>query len=213
MAPAIVPPPDDIEALLVSSDPTTGWLSTYLYVTHHFDELTRRRMLYASAIPKMLVARISEFLSWDLTDETDQERCTTLNSFIYEKTYWTHRHKCHTNSADDTYRFKKGIARMCAATWLKDEIADCGSIKLIVALSGPNKDWFKDYRISEEIKIARVYHTSPRNRHIWYGEEKAKQRIEKLQNDGKTESAQKYKEQRKKLKREVEKLLKHVGIL
>jgi hypothetical protein len=219
LKPAVVPPPDDIEAVIVSSDPTTGWLPTYLYATQWFDEPTRRRVLYASAIPGQLIARISEFLDWDLTDQTDQARCTKLSSFIYEKTYWTHRHKCHTDVGDDAYKFKKGIAQECAATWLKDEIDGCESIKFIVALSGLRQDWFDRTGLKEnliqvpkDIEVIKLYHTSPRNRRLWCGEKKADERIDRLKKQNRTKQIHTYKEQRKDQKEQLERFLKLVKI-
>ncbi|KPL03388.1 MAG: hypothetical protein AMJ73_07330 [candidate division Zixibacteria bacterium SM1_73] len=98
--PALVPlPPDEILGIIVSRDPTVDWL--YKYLKSENDENTRRKMLFASAIPLSLMTKVAIFMRGDKNFKNKETR---LFDAIFHKVYWTHLHKCFTDTRNAPYK-------------------------------------------------------------------------------------------------------------
>lgn len=205
IAPAYVDPAEHIEGIIISRDPTMAWLPIYNFARLKSDEI-RRLLLYATAIPGQIVSRITEFYSWDPAGN----KCAKLIRSIFQLTYWTHFHKCHTDERSAEYRYNNANGVRCADTWLKNEIESVGAVKYVVALSKDVWNWMGSTVIPEQTDIIKLYHTSPRNRHIWYGEKDARARVARLEGQGKADKAATYIEQRRKLGKELKRLLDHI---
>jgi hypothetical protein len=148
--PVCVPPPEDILGVIISRDPTTDWLYQNL---NKEPENYRRKILFASAIPLSLLTKISIFLREGIVEDgleyqynNDIER---LYGVIFEKTYWTHLHKCPTDIKEKvSLKFEKMNATICADTWLEQELgfAIGNSTKFIISLGNEVKRWVDNWK-------------------------------------------------------------------
>jgi hypothetical protein len=169
--PALVPlPPGEILGIIVSRDPTVDWL--YKYLKSEKDVNIRRKMLFASAIPLSLMTKVAIFMRGDKNFKNN-EKC--LFDVIFHKVYWTHLHKCFTNTKNAP--FKKGNANKCADKWLQGELdlVINKKTKFIIALGKHVRDWFDknwNQKKNKGIKIINLPHPSGQNNRIWYGSNK-----------------------------------------
>jgi hypothetical protein len=181
--PALVPPPsNEILGVIVSRDPTVDWL--YKYLKSENDVNTRRKMLFASAIPLSLMTKVAIFMRGDKNFKNN-EKC--LFDVIFHKVYWTHLHKCFTDTKNAP--FKRRNANKCADKWLQGELdlVINNKTKFIIALGNPVKKWVKKWKENEgrdkNIKIINLPHPSGQNNRIWYGFKKDKYGIKKKTRD------------------------------
>jgi hypothetical protein len=165
---AWVPPPSNkILGVIVSRDPTIDWL--YSYLSSEDEENTRRKILFASAIPLSLMTKVAIFMRGDRNFKNN-EKC--LFDVIFHKIYWTHLHKCFTETKNAP--FKGGNATKCADEWLKGELdlVINNKTKFIIALGNHVQRWVKKWKENEgrdrNIKIINLPHPSGQNNRIWY---------------------------------------------
>lgn len=175
----LVLPPKEILGIIISRDPTIDWLYTYL--KNETDENTRRKILFASAIPFSLLTKLMIFMR-KMQISKDDKKC--LFNVIFDKVYWTHLHKCSTDvNGANSEKFKNENAMMCANKWLKEELIACkkNKIKFILALGNDVKNWIKKWK---DIKIIYLPHPSGQNNPIWYRSQKIdKKKIEKTERE------------------------------
>ena len=164
---ALVPPPsNEILGIVVSRDPTIRWSHFYKYSENESREDTRRKMLFASAIPNSLFNKIIEFMDNRIKDEDEKY----LFDMLFQKVYWTHLHKCFTDeSGERSIKFKNKNAIECSDKWLAEElnIAINDKTKFIIALGNNVQRWFEKQNISNKnrgLKIIKLPHPSGLNR-------------------------------------------------
>lgn len=163
---AWVPPPHEILGIVVSQDPTIRWSHFYKCSKNESREDSRRKMLFANAIPCLLFNRIIEFMDNQIRDEDEQY----LFDMLFQKVYWTHLHKCFTDkSGERSIKFKNKNAIECSGKWLAEElnIAINDKTKFIISLGNNVQRWFEKQNISnknKELKIIKLPHPSGRNR-------------------------------------------------
>ena len=183
---ALVPPPKEVLGIIISRDPTTKWLDKGYEDAKDLSNTKYRKKLFDTAIPKMLVGKIKDFA--DITE---------LKDTIYEKVYWTHLHKCFTDSSDESTKFKNKNAQECADKWLTEELncAISDKTKFIIALGKDVQKWVCEWREdyyekSKHVKVIYFPHPSPANVGNYFSwrpqrakdEEKLKKRINELLN-------------------------------
>jgi hypothetical protein len=192
---ALIPPPDRILGIIVSRDPTVDWLYTYL--KDETDKNTCRKMLFASAIPLDLLSKVLIFMR---NKRVNEDKKKSLFNVIFQKTYWTHLHKCFTDaSGKGSVKFKKRNAELCANTWLEKELKcaiEENKIKFIIALGKDVQNRVEEIRKNNKWKdkdaeIINLPHPSGQNNAIWYRSQKGR-----------------YNQQRKKVEKQIIKLLK-----
>ncbi|MHA2263806.1 MAG: uracil-DNA glycosylase family protein [Candidatus Thorarchaeota archaeon] len=175
---AKLPPPDEIWGVIISRDPTFDWKDFYEYTYEHIKKRNAdllRTQLFASAIPVNLLKRICRFMGADLTHK---ER-DGLFEAIMEKTYWTHLHKCFTDTRrESSLAFKIENARICAESWLKDELeyAMKSEVKVIIALGNDVKSQMKRWDMGDE-RVIFLPHPSGQNNGIWHRSPKVKREV------------------------------------
>jgi len=170
---ALVPPPNEILGILISRDPTVKWLEKYKKIKKECNEESAvRTKLFETAIPDKLKTRIEEFMRGKI-NENDKER---LFNIISQKVYWTHLHKCFTDSSEKkSLKFNPKNAELCANSWLEKElriVIENNKIKFIIALGNHVQDWVEKWRKENRdkckgIKIIELLHTSGQNILIW----------------------------------------------
>ena len=164
--PAIVPPPSYIAGIMVSRDPTTGWIPFHQY-TQDFEDNMRRLILFSSAIPLQLTMRIIGFTEMK---ESSIDRNTLLDT-MFQQMYWTHLHKCFTDSSSKDFKFKGRNAEICAQKWLGGELqfATEQGAKFVITLGEHvfhNVEKLLD-RLDLSAEIIRLPHPSGQNNAIW----------------------------------------------
>jgi hypothetical protein len=166
----LVPPPKEILGIIISRDPTVDWL--YYNLNKEPDINCRRKMLFASAIPLDLMTKLLIFMRGmrGEIDEKDKER---LFDVIFQKVYWTHLHKCPTDSKDKESKFTPTNAKECANTWLEKELnyAIGSKTKFIITLGDDVRKWIeKEWKGNEnnDIELIHLPHPSGQNNPIWY---------------------------------------------
>ena len=158
---ALVPPPKEISGIIISRDPTTKWIKKYNEAMERTGA-EQRKMLFDTAIPQQLVKQIGEFKG-----EKEKNLC---KSFIYEKGYWTHLHKCFT---DDKNKFSCTNATRCADTWLTEELRIAianNDIECIITLGNDVHEWIKGWKKinNRDIEVIKLPHPSGQNNRYWH---------------------------------------------
>ena len=177
---ALVPPPDEIWGIVISQDPTVDWWLIYKYLKNENGN-TRRKMLFASAIPVSLFIKVLRFMEGDITKDIGRK----FFNVIIRKGYWTHLHKCFTDAKN--VPFKKGNAEKCANKWLEEELeyAIGNKTRFIIALGKPVQSWVQNWEEGKNkgIEIINLPHPSGQNNPIWYRSQKDryKERIEETE--------------------------------
>jgi hypothetical protein len=165
--PALVPPPDEIVGIIISQDPTVRWMPFYKYLKNEPQKDIRRKMLFASAISLTLINRILEFRK-GIGQNTERR----LFDVIFEKTYWTHLHKCFTDKSKEELDYKTKNAKACADNWLDDELgyAIGNKTRFIIALGKDVGKWLekRENKWEHKVKIIYLPHPSGQNNPIWY---------------------------------------------
>lgn len=164
---AKVPPPKKILGVVISQDPTLRWWHLYKYFSENEpQEDIRRKILFASAIPILLIYRVLEFMKKPISNKDEKN----LFNMIFRNVYWTHLHKCFTDASEKkSLKFNPKNAELCANKWLKEElnIAINDNIKFIIALGNDVQkwtcEWREDYCKNKNIKIIYLPHPSPAN--------------------------------------------------
>lgn len=164
---AKVPPSKKILGVIISRDPTVRWLHLYKYFSENEpQEDTRRKILFASAIPILLIYRVLEFMKKPINNKDEKN----LFNMIFRNVYWTHLHKCFTDNSKIDLKFKPKNAKQCAKQWLKEELelAINNKTKFIIALGDEVKKqvkkWKKEGGGNKGLKIINLPHPSGRNR-------------------------------------------------
>ena len=162
---ALIPPPDEILGIVISRDPTVSWLYGYLKMENDLN--TCRKILFASAIPLVLLTKVLIFMRGRI-DENDKKY---LFDKTFHKTYWTHLHKCPTDITNKmSIEFKPKNANRCADQWLRKELnlAINNKTKFIIALGNDVQKWVKKWKDKDgkdkTIEIINLPHPSGRNR-------------------------------------------------
>jgi len=168
-----VPPPTNPRILLISRDPTIDFVPLYKY-TKQYNSEKMRLMLFAAAIPRMLIVRITKFLRKE-KDEPLLKKAKHLFR-LFEIAYWTHLHKCPTDE-------KNKFAMSCAKGWLKEEInvARKEGVQTIVCLGKDVENWVGKNVCTNNINIINLLHPSGRNLH-WNRKEKRYEIKESIEN-------------------------------
>ena len=172
---ALVPPPDEILGIIISRDPTADWWYFYKYLKTYPHEDIRRKMLFSSAIPLSLINKVLIFMK-ERIKENDEKN---LFDLIFNKVYWTHLHKCFTDSTKDSLKFRGKNAKKCANKWLKDELRLTmanNDTKFIIALGNDVQRWLEGWKKTNgaDIEIIKLPHPSGQNNSIWYRSKKEK---------------------------------------
>lgn len=170
---AKIPPPNEIAAVLISQDPTVDW--AYKCLKSEREENTRRKLLFASAIPLFSITKILIFMRRGNLAKDDDEK--HLFDMIFQKTYWTHLHKCFTDKrGKESIKFKPKNAKKCADTWLEKELdlAISEGAKFVIALGDRVKSWVETWNRSKGLEVISLPHPSGQNNVIWYRSKKNK---------------------------------------
>ncbi len=163
---ARVPPPNEILGIIISRDPPISWWHFYRFAMAENQEDTARKMLYASAIPGLLMDRIWAFMG-ERINWSDLE---SLYNIVFKKVYWTHLHKCFTDKSQEKTVFKPRDATICANQWLKEElllvITEGAQFILTLGREAQNwiEKWQKEAKESEKVKVIKLPHPSGLNR-------------------------------------------------
>ncbi|MDI6708226.1 MAG: uracil-DNA glycosylase family protein, partial [Candidatus Thermoplasmatota archaeon] len=165
--PVLIPQPEEIIGIIVSRDPTVDWL--YKYLKDEDEKNASRKLLFASAIPLSLLTKIAIFMRKALAHE--DMKC--LFNTIFEKVYWTHMHKCCTDSKNKELEFKRGNAKACADKWLDKElekIVTNHNIKFILGLGKHVEAWIEGWygKKNKDVLIVNLPHPSGQTNAIWY---------------------------------------------
>ena|GEM_PF-1807084 len=167
-----IPPPKSPKIILISRDPTVDFIPIYEH-SQRYKEEKRHRILFTAAIPLSLIEQIAKFLRKgnELTKEKEK------NLFrLYDVAYWTHLHKCPTETENNIFKetrrkeeWKK--ATICPDAWLKGEIGTLiKSIQIIVCLGRDVERWMKN-NISDDLidknRIIYLPHPSFRNNGVY----------------------------------------------
>lgn len=173
---AKVPPTNEILGVIISRDPTVDWL--YPYLMGETDDETRHKILFASAIPLLVITKILAFMRGRIGANT--EKC--LFDTLFHKTYWTHLHKCQTDASGNiSTKFKAKNANLCADKWLGEELnfAINEGAKFIIPLGIDAQNWIRKWKTENEIDvdILNLPHPSGQNNGIWYRSEKINKSI------------------------------------
>ena len=131
-----VPPPQKSLGVLISRDPTFRGIPLYNYFMSEEREFAKK-MLFAHSIPKLLIERILEFMG----ERISKNNSKNLFDIIFQRTYWTHLHKCFTDIKKAP--FKKSNAFECANKWLVEELSLISSSKqkFAIILGNEAKDF------------------------------------------------------------------------
>jgi len=180
---AKIPAPNEILGVVISQDPTIRWFRFYESSKRESNKESRRKMLFASAIPYSLFDKIVSSMD-DITDR--QKEC--LFDILLQKVYWTHLHKCFTDTSDTDLKFKRGNAQECANAWLTDELtcAEKNGARFVIALGKHVKEWIdkKNRNRKGRLPIAKIIelpHPSGSNTTKWKGDdEDLRERIQEL---------------------------------
>ena len=167
---ALVPPPDEILGVIISRDPTIGWYSKYTDIKKNYEEETVRTKLFETAIPNSLKNQIEFFMKESL----DKNSLDCLFDTLFQKVYWTHLHKCFTDSTGkQSLKFDVKNANQCANKWLKEELfyAIGNKTKFLIVLGKEAQSWVKKWKETDgrnqNIKVINLLHPSPQNNRIW----------------------------------------------
>lgn len=165
---ALIHPPDKILGVIISRDPTFKWWGYHEFQTNEPQEKdARRRNLFDSAIPGLVIDRISKFMG----DRINNDEREYLYHIIFQKLYWTHMHKCFTDEKYLPFEIKN--ANKCAEGWLKEELdivikSRNNKTKFIIALGREVQNWIKEWRRkstrNKTVKIIKLPHPSGRSR-------------------------------------------------
>jgi len=171
---AKVPPPKEISSILISRDPTTKWIDEGYKKAMKTSGSERREMLF-KAIPKELIGQIEVFKGENIDIKA-------LRKFIYEKVYWTHLHKCFTDTKN---KFSCTNATRCADTWLKEELCIAmanNNIKFIITLGNDAYEWIRGWKDVNKIKIEiiKLPHPSRQNNRYWHRSEGFENKIKEM---------------------------------
>jgi hypothetical protein len=173
----LLPPPSRISGIIISRDPTVDFLHLYKYLEDK-DNDYQRYMLFAHAIPVSLLVKILIFLKKSSPKKVTNEIETRLFDIILTQTYWTHLHKCITDSTNPSLKYKTPHAQSCANRWLGKELgyAIDNKTKFIITLGNDVQAWIDKYTRNKEISfdILNLPHPSGQNNPLWYRSEKAK---------------------------------------
>lgn len=182
----LVPPPDRFIGVIISRDPTVQWAAFYKHAQRMHKEQAQE-FLHTSAIPFHLYFRISQFCESDPEIHYEEEKWDGLYTLLFQKTYWTHFHKCLT-MPNSEFSFRASNARLCANQWLRKELDEVNrnsnEVKFVVTLGNDLFYWLDKNRQSllskknpAEIELIRFFHTSGFNNAIWSGSTKNKNQI------------------------------------
>lgn len=168
--PAWVPPPDEILGILISRDPTIRWYNIYTTVKNKYKKDTARIELFKTAIPNSLKRQIEFFMN----ERIDKKDMNCLFDTLFQKVYWTHLHKCSTDtSGKHSLRFKVENANRCADKWLEEELhyAIGNETKFLIVLGKEAQNWVRKWRRNkgrgQHIKVINLLHPSGQNNRIW----------------------------------------------
>lgn len=165
--PVVIPPPDKIEGVLISRDPTIAF-----YEDTYEKNINNRAQLFTEGVPSALIKKIYIFMK----DKFSEDDKRNLEQVMNNRVYWTHLLKCPTdNSEKITLRFSKKHAEICADKWLNEELSAIikDNPKLfIITLGNEVKEWInkwkeKNENICKEIKVFNLIHHSNQNIIIW----------------------------------------------
>lgn len=175
--PVWVPPPQNCErpvGLIVSRDPTVAFIPTYLS-SRAMSASSGREYLFASdAIPRWICDRIAVFNRLFMQSSLSEEELARFRRVLYGKVYWTHLHKCCTDKRrEQSLKFKKKNAYLCADRWLRSEIAFAVQerVLFVVALGKDFGQWCernRDLIDSSGVRLYRLPHPSRANMASWY---------------------------------------------
>jgi hypothetical protein len=90
-----IPPPKkgDLKGVIISRDPTTGFLELYNEASKKNDEECRKDLMSAKGVPvKTIIDRIAKVYPNEVTRDN-------LSNFLLKNCYWTHLLKCCTYSS------------------------------------------------------------------------------------------------------------------
>jgi len=162
-----VPPPEEILGIIISRDPTVDWL--YDNLNKETDKNLRRKILFASAIPLSLLTKL-QIVMRGMGGRIDEKGKERLFDAIFRKVYWTHLHKCPTDSKSNESKFTPTNASECANTWLEKELdlaIYTKNTKFVIALGNDVKKWVvEDWKKKGDIELIFLPHPSGRNP-IW----------------------------------------------
>ena len=179
---AIVPPPEEIVGIIISRDPTVAW--HYFYEFSKREKL-RRNFLFVSAIPLAFLTKISIFMDDMINKENNitKDDRQLLFEVILNKTYWTHLHKCFTNTKFNYSKFNNSNAKKCANTWLKDELDKAIGLKtrFLITLGNDVENWINSWKELRDIEVIDFIHPSNQNNRYWYRSSKEKPIFEIIQ--------------------------------
>ena len=162
-----IPPPNRIEGVIISRDPPNAWSHFYEYASTIPQEETKRKVLFAGGIPLKLVDRIMRFKEGNISSDKKHH----LFDWMFQRTYWTHFHKCFTDEAQEDTKFKEKNGKNCANCWLKKELKINTKDRIVVALGKHVEKWVKGMDEFKELKIIYLPHPSGQNA-SWYDREK-----------------------------------------
>lgn len=95
-----------------------------------------------------------------------------LFDLVFQHTYWTHLHKCFTDSRSKELRFRRRNARVCAGKWLGDELkfAEANGAKFVVTLGTHVSSHVASMLVEQEsiLDMIELPHRSGQNNAIWY---------------------------------------------
>ncbi|MBY8999059.1 MAG: hypothetical protein KGD60_15135 [Candidatus Thorarchaeota archaeon] len=181
----LVPPPDRYIGVIISRDPTVQWASFYKHA-HRVHKEQTQEYLHTSAIPFHLYFRISQFCESDPEIHYEEDLWDRLYTLLFQKTYWTHFHKCFTKPNSD-FRFRVSNARLCANQWLSKELETATKnpkgVRFVVTLGNDAFYWMDNKRDSllsknpSEVELISFFHTSGFNNAIWSGATKNENQI------------------------------------
>lgn len=115
--PICIPPPKNIQGILISRDPTSEFKKSY----EDYKQSPFKQSLgichIGSAPPRWLCNRILSFMKY----EPNSHEATILCNFLNFNCYWTHFHKCPTVKGDKKYHFSYEHGATCAGNWFDYE--------------------------------------------------------------------------------------------
>lgn len=165
--PVVIPPPDKIEGVLISRDPTIAF-----YEDTYEKNINNRAQLFTEGVPSALIKKIYIFMK----DKFSEDDKRNLEQVMNNRVYWTHLLKCPTDSSGKiTLRFSKKHAETCADKWLNEELSAIikDNPKLfIITLGNEVKEWINKWKKKnengcKEIKVFNLIHHSNQNIIIW----------------------------------------------
>jgi uracil-DNA glycosylase len=145
--PILIPSPKKPKMMIVSRDPTTDFLPD-VHFSRGFSREQRRMYLFQTAIPHGIIVKFSRHIR--LHHKKNQEADIRALFKLYDVAYWTHWHKCPTDSNADA-------TSVCAETYLGEEIDNAIKVGItcIMAVGRDAERCVKKLR-DQELKTKKV---------------------------------------------------------